>query len=63
MCRSRAERLLTLDHGDVVGAVADGEGDGLLVPLDELHHARLLQRRHATTYHSCKADDSGVRIL
>ena len=39
-------RSLTLDHADIVGAVPDGEGDGPLVPLDQLHHLRLLQGRH-----------------
>ena len=52
---------LTLDHGDVVGAVADGERDGLLVPLDELHNLRLLERGHATTYHSCSAE--GIKTV
>lgn len=36
---------LTLDHADVVGSVPDGERDGLLVLLDQLHHLGLLQRR------------------
>ena len=36
-----------LDHADVVGAVADGQEDGLLVLLDELDDERLLERRHA----------------
>jgi hypothetical protein len=36
-----------LDHRDVVGAVANGEEDGLAVLLDELDHQGLLQRRDA----------------
>lgn len=40
-----------LDHGDVVSAVADGERDGLLVPLDEVDHHRLLKRRHSTAHY------------
>jgi len=35
---------LTLDHADVVGPVADGQSDGLLVFLDQLNHLGLLQR-------------------
>lgn len=31
-----------LNHRDVVGPVADGEQDGLEVPLDQLDHQRLL---------------------
>lgn len=33
---------LTFDHVDVVGAVADGQRDGLLVPLHQVHHHGLL---------------------
>ena len=37
-----------LDHGDVVGAIADRESDGLLVALDEINDHGLLQWRHTT---------------
>lgn len=45
-----AQRL-TFDHADVVSAVPDGQSDGLLVFLDELHHLRLLQRRDSAADH------------
>lgn len=37
---------LTLDHADVIGAVSNGQRDGPLAPLHQLHHLGLLQRRH-----------------
>jgi len=39
--------LRTLNHADVVGAVADGERDGLFMALDQLDHLRLLSRSDA----------------
>ena len=45
-----------LDHGHVVGPVPDGEGHGLLVLLDQLHHQGLLQGRHP-------AADDGRTVL
>ncbi len=44
------------DHGDVIGAVADGQRHRLLVLFDELDHEGLLKRRHA-------AADDGVAAL
>ena len=41
-----------LDHGDVVGAVADGERDGVPALLHQLHHLRLLDRRDAAADHA-----------
>ena len=40
-----AQSQLTFDHADVVSSVSDGQGDGLLVLLDQLHHLGLLQGR------------------
>lgn len=58
---------LTFDHANVVSAVSYGQGDGLLVLLDELHHLGFLQlgdsaadhrfartrRRHKLLLHVC----------
>lgn len=41
-----------LNHGHVVGSVADGQRDRLLHALNQLHHQRLLQRSDAATNHS-----------
>ena len=40
-----------LDHGDVVGAVADGERVHLELLLDDAHDVRLLQRRRPAAQH------------
>jgi len=35
-----------LDHAHVIGSIAHGQGDGLHLSLHQVHHLRLLQRRH-----------------
>jgi len=35
---------LTLDHADVIGSISNGQGDGPLVPLHQLHHLGFLHR-------------------
>ena len=40
-----------LDHGDVVGAVADGERVHPQLLLDDAHDVRLLQRRRPAAQH------------
>lgn len=42
---------LTLDHADVVGPVANGQGDSFLVLLHQLHHHGFLLRGHAAADH------------
>lgn len=42
---------LTFDHANVVSAVSYGQGDGLLVLLDELHHLGFLQRGDSAADH------------
>lgn len=34
---------LTLDHADIVGPIPNGQSDGFLVLLDQLHHLGFLQ--------------------
>lgn len=35
---------LTLDHADIIGSISNGQGDGPLVPLHQLHHLGFLHR-------------------
>lgn len=50
----------SLDHGDIVCSVTDGEQNRLLlVFLDQLYHQGLLQRRHAAA-DDCLAHDGEV---
>lgn len=46
--RDTDANVCSLDHADVVGAVANCEQDGLLVLLDEFDDECLLQRGHTT---------------
>lgn len=46
-----SELSLTLDHVDVIGSVADGQGHGFLVALDQTDHVGLLFGRHTAADH------------
>ena len=46
------EAALYLDHGNIVGTVTDGKGDGMLVFLDQGDDKSLLQGWHTTADHS-----------
>ena len=38
---------LTFNHADVIGTIPDGQGDGFLVLLHQIHHLSLLNRSHS----------------
>ena len=44
--------LRTFDHPHIVGAVTNGQGHGVLVLLDQVHHPLLLEGRDSATDHS-----------
>lgn len=35
--------IITLDHADIIGSISNGQCDGPLVPLHQLHHLGFLQ--------------------
>lgn len=53
ICPTRElDSCLTFDHVHVIGPVPDGQGDGLLVLLHQLHHHGLLLGCHTAADHS-----------
>mmetsp|Transcript_30475 Transcript_30475/g.78829 ORF Transcript_30475/g.78829 Transcript_30475/m.78829 type:complete len:249 (-) Transcript_30475:313-1059(-) len=56
-----------LDHADVVGAVADGEGHSAHVLLHHVSHQRLLARRHAAAHDAealrAQLHEQGARLV